>query len=123
MTTTSLPTKSAIAIAAALILTGCAATDPVKVGRDTYMMANTGTWSWSSGAALKGELFQKADAFCQSKGLEVQPVSSASNNSAMGLDAPFAHADLLFRCLASSDPEVHRPTFKPTPNVRIEVER
>jgi hypothetical protein len=92
----------------------------VQVGRYTYMVANTGAWSWSSGAALKGDLYQQANAFCQSRGLEVQPINTASNN---GSFSDFAHAEVQFRCLASGDPELTRPHMKAVPNVRIEVER
>jgi hypothetical protein len=106
--------------AIALLLVGCAASGPVQAGRDTYMVANTGAWSWSSGAALKGDLFQQANAFCQSRGLEVQPINTASNN---GSFSQFAHAELQFRCLASDDPELARPRVRKVPDVVIETDR
>ena len=99
------------------VLAGCAASGPVQVGRDTYMVTNTGAWSWSSGAALKGDLYQQANAFCQSRGLEVQPTNTATNN---GSFSQFAHAELQFRCLASGDPELARPQMRNVPDVVIE---
>lgn len=106
-----------IATTGLITLTACAASGPVQVGRDTYMVANTGAWSWSSGAVLKGDLYQQANTFCQSRGLEVQPTNTSSNN---GSFSGFAHAELQFRCLANGDPELGRPLMRTAPNVVIE---
>ncbi len=102
------------------VLTGCANSGPAQIGPDTYMVANTGAWSWSSGAALKGDLYQQANAFCATQGKQAMPVNAVSNDSAMGFNAPFAHAEIDFRCLATGDPELGRPIIKPAPNVVIE---
>ena len=106
-----------IALAASLTLSACAASGPVQVGRDTYMVANTGAWSWSSGAALKADLYQQANTYCHSRGLLIQPVSTNSNNGDL---YQFAHAELQFRCLAAGDPEIHRPAMGRAPDVVIE---
>src|SRR3954453_14244438 len=89
----------------------------VQVGPDTYMVANTGAWSWSSGAALRGDLYQQAGAFCRSVGKQIMPVDAASNN---GNFSTFAHAELQFRCLAAGDPELTRPHLRRAPDVVIE---
>jgi hypothetical protein len=55
-------------LSATLLLTGCANSGPVPIGPDTYMMANTSAWNWSSGAALQGDLYREARAFCAASG-------------------------------------------------------
>lgn len=99
------------------LTTSCAASGPVQIGRDTYMVANTGAWSWSSGAALKGELYQQANAWCHSRGLLIQPIITNANNGSL---SDFAHAELQFRCLNPGDPEIHRPFLGRAPDVVIE---
>ena len=104
-------------LTAVFIAAGCATSDPVPMGKDTYMLSNTGAWSWSSGAALKGDLFREADAFCKSQRKHLMPVNTSSKDGGF---SQFAQADIQFRCLAEGDPELARPTLEPVPNVRIE---
>ena len=106
----------------ALLLTCCANSGPVPIGPDTYMMANTGAWSWSSGAALQGDLYREASAFCAASGKQIMTKDSRHNDSAMGFDAPFAHAEVQFMCLDAADPQLRRPNvrFKQAPTVVIE---
>ena len=101
----------------AVVLVGCASQGPVPMGMDTYQLSSTGAWSWSSGAALKGDMFREADAFCRSQGKQMLPVNTTSND---GSFQRFAQAELQFRCLAPGDPELRRPTLEPVPNLRIE---
>lgn len=102
----------------AALLSACASTaEPVPMGKDTYMLANTGAWSWSSGSELKGELFRQADAFCRSQGKNLMPVSTNEKDANF---QQFAHSELQFRCLADGDPELRRPTMEQAPNVVIE---
>jgi hypothetical protein len=98
------------------LIAGCASS-PVPMGQDTYMLSDTGAWSWSSGAALKGGLFREADAFCRGQAKHLMPISAGSND---GSFSQFAHADIQFRCLREGDPELGRPTLEAVPNVRIE---
>jgi hypothetical protein len=87
------------------------------MGKDTYMLSNTGAWSWSSGAGLKGELFREADAFCRSQGKHLMPINTSSND---GSFSRFAHSEIQFRCLVEGDVELRRPMLEMVPNVRIE---
>jgi hypothetical protein len=114
--------SSVAGLAAILVLTGCANSGPVPIGPDTYMMANTGAWSWSSGAALQGDLYREANAFCAASGKKLITKDSRHNDSAMGFDAPFAHAEVQFMCLDADDPQLRRPNvrFKQAPTVVIE---
>ena len=78
------------------------------MGKDTYMLSNTGAYSWSSGATLKGDLFRQADAFCRGQDKVLMPINTASND---GSFSQFAHADIQFRCLKDGDTELRRPTL------------
>ena len=99
------------------VVAGCASSGPAPMGRDTYMLSSTGAWSWSSGGALKGDLFREADALCKSQGKQLMPVNTASRD---GSFSQFAQAEIQFRCLAEGDPELARPALEAVPNVRIE---
>src|SRR5689334_8267784 len=83
-----------------ILAAGCASSDPVSMGKDTYMLSNTGAWSWSSGAGLKGELFREADAFCRGQAKQLMPLNTRSND---GSFSQFAHAELQFRCTLEGD--------------------
>jgi hypothetical protein len=98
------------------LLTGCSS-GPVSIGRDTYLVSNTGAWSWSSGAALRGDLYREANTFCRSQGKELMPDRSASINGGF---SQFAQAEVQFRCLAQGDPDLGRPRLRSEPNVIIE---
>jgi hypothetical protein len=87
------------------------------MGKDTYMLSATGAFSWSSGAALKGDMYREADAFCRGQGKQLMPVNTVSKD---GSFSQFAQAELQFRCLAEGDRELARPTLEPAPNIRIE---
>ena len=100
-------------------LSGCA-TDPVSMGRDTYIVTDTGAWSWSSGGSLKAGLFQKANAFCAAKGREMQPVGTHQNDADF---STFGHAEVQFRCVTPDDPEYRRPTLRPSMNVIVQEPR
>ena len=91
----------------ALLTSACASSSVVPMGRGIYVVADTGAWSWSSGAVIKAGLYQKADSFCRADGKELMPVGSAQND---GNFSTFAHAELQFRCLAAGDPELRKPT-------------
>ena len=99
---------------------GCTDEGPAPVGKDTYMLANTGAWSWSSGDGLASDLFRKADAFCRSRGRQLMPVRVASKDGGFN---QFGHASLEFRCLNETDPQLEQPSFRNVPNVVIEYER
>lgn len=106
-----------LGILVAAVLTGCASSGPVPIGKDSYMLSGTGAWSWSSGAALKGDLYREAGAFCKSQAKQIQPINTAANN---GSFSQFAQAELQFRCLADNDPDLVRPNLQPVPNILIE---
>jgi hypothetical protein len=95
------------------VLSGCAASGPVQIGHDTDMASNTGAWSRSSGGKLTGKLFQHENAFCRSKGKEVQPIDKRAND---GSFTDFANATLQFDAWrpATTSYIVPRTTGNPT---------
>lgn len=100
------------------LLVGCAS-GPAQVGPDTYMMSDTGAWSWSSGSNLKAGLYNKAYSFCAEKGKEMMPANTSQNNADF---STFAHAEITFRCLDKNDPELRRPLMESVPNIKVKIE-
>lgn len=78
-------------------LTGCAS-GPQPMGKDMFIMSDTAAWSWSSGSALKANLYRDATAYCEKQGKEIVPLEERSNNSCMAIDCPFAQAEIKFKC-------------------------
>ncbi|SCC93567.1 exported hypothetical protein [Thiomonas sp. X19] len=101
------------------MLSGCAS-GPVAMGGDTYMMTDTGAWSWSSGAGLKAGLYKNADKFCADKSEVMLPLRSRQKDASF---SNFGNAELQFKCLPKGDPELARnPDGLPfSPNVTVEV--
>ena len=101
------------------LLAGCAS-GPVEMGRDTYMMTDTGAWSWSSGAAIKAGLYKDANKYCAAKNKVMLPVRSRQQD---GSFKNFGNAELQFKCLPEGDPELaSNPNGLPfAPDVTVEV--
>ena len=113
----------------ALLITGCAEltspptySDVVPMGLDTYMITKEDAFT-RSGSAVKAGLYRRANAFCESKGKQLMPVREMSRDSLgnPGYGSP-ANAEIQFRCLDSSDPELIRPTMQSVPDVKINTE-
>ena len=102
-----------------LLITGCSGPGIVPMGRDTYMVAKDGSFTAFGGGAVKAELYQEANAFCENKGKQLMPVKEASRDSGYGR---YANAELQFRCLDANDPELRRPTMELEPSVKIKVQ-
>lgn len=102
-----------------LFIAGCSGPGVVPMGRDTYMIAKDGSFTTFGGGAVKAELYQEANAFCENKGKQLMPVNEAARDSGYGR---YANAELQFRCLDANDPELHRPTMESEPTVRIKIE-
>ena len=96
-------------------LVGCAS-EPIPAGPDTYMLSDTGAWSWSSGSGLKGDLLIQANKYCLAQGKQMMPVSTQSND---GSFSTFGHAEIQFRCLAANDPALQPPELMPTQRIEI----
>ena len=68
------------------------------MGKDIFIMSDTGAWAWSSGSVLKANLYRDATAYCEKMDKEMTPLEDRSNNSCMAIDCPFAHAEIKFKC-------------------------
>jgi hypothetical protein len=109
---------SLLAASVALLLTACASSGPVPMGRDTYMISKQSSTGFHSGASVKADIYREANDFCIRTGLEFQPVTDSAKDGVPGY--AFANAEVVFRCLVRGDAEINRPTPKPIPNVIIE---
>ncbi|KGU87244.1 hypothetical protein [Pseudomonas mediterranea] len=103
----------------ALLITGCSGLGVVPMGRDTYMIAREGSFTTFSGGAVKAELYQEANRFCESKGEQLMPLKDSSIDKGYGRHAS---AEVQFRCLDSNDPELRRPTMETEPSMKIKFE-
>jgi len=92
----------------------------VPIGQDTYMVASAGSFFTTSGGEVKAQLFREANGFCRAKGKNLMPVTSSSRDAA---PYTYASAELQFRCLASGDPGLTRPTMVNQPDVTIQVQK
>ncbi|WP_152031587.1 hypothetical protein [Pseudomonas putida] len=118
----------------ALLVTGCAEltspqpfSDVVPMGLDTFMLTKEDQFK-TSGSAVKADLYRRANAFCESRGKQLMPVRDQSRDGVPGsgsnryVNSIPANAEIQFRCLDSSDPELTRPTMKSVPDVQINTE-
>jgi hypothetical protein len=89
--------KAALIIALALIVAGCGSTTGiVKITDDTYMLAKQDATVWS-GAGVKVELYQEANAFCSKQGKKLVQVSNSSVDAVS--KQSMAGAEIQFKCL------------------------
>jgi len=83
-------------LAISLSLTSCGGTEVTPVGNDTYIVGTTGMWD--AGTELKVKAYQKAIAFCATKGnLTPETISSSSNEVSI---QEYPHGEVTFRCVA-----------------------
>lgn len=92
----------------------------VPIGQDTYMVASGGSIFTTSGGEVKAQLFREANGYCRSKGKHLMPVTSSSRDAGL---YNYSSAELQFRCLASGDPGLSRPTMVNQPDVTVQVQR
>ncbi len=80
------------------ILTGCASSGPVQIGKDTYLITKTSAGGgFVSGTSVKTELIQEGVAFCQKNGKTLELISGEGKNA-----IPFTRmpsAEISFKCI------------------------
>jgi len=92
-------TISIFASLALLMLSGCVnMTDPVPVGKDTYMMGLGARGGFSSDAELMAQTIKAAGAFCESQGRNIEVQSSSSSGVQMW--TPQSN-QVIFKCVSS----------------------
>ena len=78
-------------------LAACQSSEPAPMGKNTYMLSGTGAWGgWSSGTAIKSDLYRQATEFCQRQGKQMVRGPAVSNDIGF---ADFARAEVQFQCL------------------------
>ena len=100
------------------VLAGCASSGVIPAGPDTYIVSGQSATGFHSGASVTADLYREANAYCAGIKKQFLPISVNSRDGVPG--RAFANSELQFRCLAAGDPDLHRPTMAPVPNVRIE---
>jgi hypothetical protein len=91
--------------------------DPVSMGKDTYMISASARGGFSSNGELLAQTVQKAGEFCQAQGLKVQVM----NTQATGVRGWTPQDNqVVFRCLADDDAGYTRPVYRPAPQIVIE---
>ena len=95
-----------VMIAAGSSLIGsCAHSGVVKVGPDTYMIANS-EWGFTSGGYQAAKAINEGAQYCTSIGREILVLNSSQNDVSFGKTPA---AQVRFRCLLRGDPELTRP--------------
>jgi hypothetical protein len=109
--------RALIYSAVALLVACGSVSQVVSTGQDTFMVESHGVAGNGSSATEKVKAYQAATAHCSALGKEFQPLST--NQTEPGWGKPPA-AEVHFRCLAKSDPELGRPNMQPGASVIIE---
>ena len=106
-------------VTAMALTAGCASPSIVPMGSDTYMIAKDGSFTTFGGASVKGELYQQAYGYCQSKGKDMKPLKDASRDSGYGR---YANAEVQFKCLSPGDPALNNAGGLSEPSIKIRTE-
>lgn len=94
--------RTSAALAACLMVAGCATTGTegvVNIGPDLYMIGGQGGFTDFSGSAVKARFYQQAQQFCSQRNRVMQPVNSTGQDSGYGT---YASAEVQFRCVAKA---------------------
>ncbi len=99
-------------IGSCLLLSGCASTGVVPMGRDTYMISGSqpSLTSFSNSGALKARLLRQANDWCRNNGLVMIPLNYE------GFDGASITAEIIFRAVPANDLENIRPNFQRAPD-------
>lgn len=104
----------------ALLLSGCFASNIVKLSPDTYMIRvedHAGIFAFNRGK-LKSSAIQQANNFAESKGKIAIPVAMKSHP--VGVLGDWAAVEYQFRVVSKDDPEAKRTSLTPRADVVIE---
>jgi hypothetical protein len=104
----------------AATLSACTtSTGVTKLGPDTYMLSTQAAPAAGGAGGARANAIREANAYCASMGREVIVTNHGTGRGFASLGA----ADVTFRCLASGDPDLHRPTYSKEADVVIEDRR
>ena len=111
----------ALTIAAALcsIFFGCANPSIVNLSPDTYMLSKEDhAGIFGSMAKLKADVIGQANAFAESQGKIAIPVHA--KEKPVGGPGQWAYFEYQFRVVDKNDPEAHRTSLSPAPDLTID---
>ena len=106
--------KKIASIAGALILSACASTGIVPMGKDTYMVSKQTATGFQPAVGITAEILQEANEFCQKQGLVMVVVSLNSKDGVPGRS--YATAELVFKALRPDDPEYLNSKLQRSPD-------
>jgi hypothetical protein len=90
-----------------LVLAGCAATAPTKIGADTYYSAKTNTAGiFGDVSAVSGSLMAEGNQFCAVMGKEFELVTNSTTSNIPGVR--LGGASITFKCLLHAGNPVMR---------------
>lgn len=111
--------KKIICLIAATILSGCASTGPVQIGKDTYTSSKQGTGGvFQTLPMMRADLIRESTAFCAQSGKVFQLNSYQDTTPNV---SRLATEEIYFMCLDASDPEVARIKQQRQPDAVIEA--
>jgi hypothetical protein len=97
--------RASLMIFAAVVITACADTGPMKIGKDMYSISVRVPFSGPAGA--KGQALQEANAFCAKQDRSVLLDHEDSHECA--LHGGCGEAEITFFCLTADDPRYNAP--------------
>lgn len=103
--------RTLILILMAGLIAGCAHTEIVPVGSDSYMITRQGGYGQTSSATVEADALKDANSFCEDKGKKFQPVNASQSPFYFG-HTP--EAQVSFMCLDAGDSQLARPGTIPT---------
>jgi len=92
--------KTAYVVLGVALLTSCANTGAIKIGKDQYVVSVRVPFSGPSGA--KGDALKEATAFCSSQ--NKQMLLQTENSYECALHGGCGEAEITFLCLDENDP-------------------
>jgi hypothetical protein len=108
-----------LAVSIAAFVAGCSAApvaQPLAVGPDTYTVSSRTSIGGTD--AAREAAVKAAGQQCARLSKKLRLVSSDTN---FGSNEDQGVVNLKFRCLAADDPELHRPSVQPSPDVVIKT--
>ncbi|MCA1856735.1 SHOCT domain-containing protein [Massilia oculi] len=100
------------------LMTGCATSDIVPMGTDTYMIAQTSAGGmFKAMSSLKTEVIQRANQFAENKGKVAIPVASKETLARPGQMPSFEYQ---FRLVDRSDPRASGSALIPRADIVVE---
>ena len=111
--------RLSLAVVAIAGLAGCAQSSGIlKMGPDTYSVSVHAAPARGGVPGARNLALTEANDHCSKAGKEIMVNNVASGRSS---HLPGGTVEVTFQCLAKSDPELQRPTYRAAPSAVIEM--